>query len=68
MRSGSGLASASRGPTTDRPTVALENVLDVWEDWADDLRGAPIASGHHVAEEAPDALAAEPLAFLDASA
>jgi haloacetate dehalogenase len=43
------------------------NVLDVWKDWADDLRGAPIASGHHMAEEAPDALAAELLAFLDAS-
>ena len=43
------------------------NVLDVWKDWADDLRGAPIASGHHMAEEAPNALAAELLAFLDAS-
>jgi haloacetate dehalogenase len=26
--------------------------------WADDLRGAPIDSGHHVAEEAPEATAA----------
>jgi haloacetate dehalogenase len=43
------------------------DVLDVWEAWADDLRGAPIASGHHMAEEAPDALAAELLAFLGES-
>ncbi len=41
------------------------NVLGVWETWAKDLRGGPIASGHHMAEEAPDALAAELLAFLD---
>jgi haloacetate dehalogenase len=43
------------------------NVLDVWKEWAVDLRGAPIASGHHMAEEAPDALATELLAFLDPS-
>lgn len=38
--------------------------LEVWKDWADDLRGARIESGHHMAEEAPEALAAELLAFL----
>lgn len=38
---------------------------DVWRDWATDLRGGgPIESGHHMAEEAPDQLAAELLAFL----
>ena len=31
---------------------------------AGDLRGRPFPSGHHMAEEAPDALAAELLAFL----
>ncbi|MEU4833158.1 alpha/beta hydrolase [Streptosporangium sp. NPDC023615] len=31
--------------------------LAIWRDWADDLRGHGIDSGHHVAEEAPDALA-----------
>jgi haloacetate dehalogenase len=32
---------------------------DVWRDWAVDLRGGgPIDSGHHMAEEAPDELAA----------
>jgi haloacetate dehalogenase len=40
------------------------DVLAVWEPWAADLRGRPIASGHHMAEEAPGALAAELLAFL----
>jgi hypothetical protein len=39
----------------------------LWTAWAGDLRGAPIASGHHMAEEAPDALAAELLAFLNES-
>jgi haloacetate dehalogenase len=40
------------------------DVLAVWRPWAPDLRGGPIASGHHMAEEAPDRLAAELLAFL----
>jgi haloacetate dehalogenase len=30
----------------------------VWRTWADDVRGATIDSGHHMAEEAPDQLAA----------
>ncbi|MFB9681921.1 alpha/beta fold hydrolase [Streptosporangium vulgare] len=32
--------------------------LKIWEHWAGDLRGHGIDSGHHVAEQAPDALAA----------
>jgi haloacetate dehalogenase len=32
--------------------------LAVWRDWADDVRGATIDSGHHMAEEAPAELAA----------
>jgi haloacetate dehalogenase len=43
------------------------DVLDIWRPWADDLRGAPIDSGHHMAEEAPDALAAALLVFLNES-
>lgn len=31
--------------------------LVIWRDWADDVRGHSIDSGHHMAEEAPDALA-----------
>jgi haloacetate dehalogenase len=38
--------------------------LHPWLAWADDLRGAPIASGHHMAEEAPEALAAALADFL----
>jgi haloacetate dehalogenase len=30
------------------------DVLSVWRDWADDLRGHAINSGHFMAEEAPD--------------
>jgi haloacetate dehalogenase len=43
------------------------DVLDVWRPWADDLRGGPFGSGHHMAEEAPEALARELLAFLEPS-
>ncbi|MFD4630875.1 hypothetical protein ACFVYR_09245 [Streptomyces sp. NPDC058284] len=33
------------------------DVLGVWRDWAGGrLEGGPIASGHHIAEEAPEAL------------
>ena len=48
------------------------DVLAVWEHWADDVRGAAVDSGHHMAEEAPHELAARLTAFLspvqDASA
>jgi haloacetate dehalogenase len=40
------------------------DVLGVWRPWAADLRGRPLPTGHHMAEEAPEALAAELLAFL----
>jgi len=37
----------------------------IWADWTTDLRGGgPIDSGHHMAEEAPDELAAELVRFL----
>jgi haloacetate dehalogenase len=38
--------------------------LEVWRPWAPDLRGGPIESGHHMAEEAPEALADELRPFL----
>ncbi|MET9070094.1 alpha/beta fold hydrolase [Streptosporangium sandarakinum] len=38
----------------------------IWRDWADDVRGASIDSGHHMAEEAPAELAAELRRFLGA--
>jgi haloacetate dehalogenase len=37
--------------------------LAIWRLWAPDLRGHGIDSGHHVAEEAPDELAAALLSF-----
>jgi haloacetate dehalogenase len=37
----------------------------IWADWTTDLRGGgPINSGHHMAEEAPDDLAAALIPFL----
>jgi haloacetate dehalogenase len=36
----------------------------IWQDWADDVRGHTIPSGHHMAEEAPEELAAALKAFL----
>jgi haloacetate dehalogenase len=39
--------------------------LAIWADWTTDLRGGgPVDSGHHIAEEAPDALAARLVPFL----
>jgi haloacetate dehalogenase len=40
--------------------------LSVWDAWADDLQGARIDSGHHLAEEAPGALLDELRRFLAA--
>ncbi|MGY2876876.1 haloacetate dehalogenase [Marmoricola sp. URHA0025 HA25] len=36
----------------------------IWRGWADDVRGHPVDCGHHVAEEAPDELAAVLGAFF----
>lgn len=38
--------------------------LEVWRGWADDVRGRELDFGHHMAEEAPDVLAAELRAFF----
>jgi haloacetate dehalogenase len=38
--------------------------VEIWRAWADDVRGAAIDSGHHVAEEHPDDLADVLLGFL----
>jgi haloacetate dehalogenase len=40
--------------------------LDVWRRWAGDVRGGPLASGHFIPEEAPDALGASLREFLSA--
>ena len=41
--------------------------LDVWRRWAVDLRGRPVDSAHHMAEEVPDELAREIASFLKRS-
>jgi haloacetate dehalogenase len=38
--------------------------LATWREWADDVRGGPIDSGHYVCEEAPDAVSAALLDFF----
>lgn len=40
------------------------DVLAVWRPWTTDLRGGPVESGHHMAEDAPEQLAAELTSFL----
>jgi haloacetate dehalogenase len=42
--------------------------LAVWTPWAADLRGATIDSGHHMAEEAPEELAAQLRALVSRAA
>jgi pimeloyl-ACP methyl ester carboxylesterase len=38
--------------------------LEIWRDWAHGLRGHSLDSGHHLAEEVPEQLAAELRKFL----
>ena len=40
------------------------DILAIWREWADDVRGGPIASGHFMAEEAPDQTTAELRSFF----
>jgi haloacetate dehalogenase len=68
-------ADAAEGRRISCPTLVLwstrddlkaiyGDVLGIWRRWAADLRGGPIASGHHMAEEAPEQLATALLTFL----
>ncbi|SFP71216.1 haloacetate dehalogenase [Amycolatopsis arida] len=41
-----------------------DDIGAIWREWADDVRTGTIDSGHHMAEEAPDELAAALRAFL----
>ncbi len=43
---------------------AWYDVLAVWRDWADDVRGRPIDCGHYLAEEAPESTLAELRSFF----
>lgn len=49
---------------TRGPVGKIYDVLDVWQSWAPDLRGKALECGHYLAEEQPEATAAELLAFL----
>ena len=48
------LVAWSRHDDTDRSGDPVE----IWRAWAADVRGAVIDSGHHMAEDAPEQLAA----------
>src|SRR5262249_55201817 len=49
---GGGVAAAATG------SEAASTPLDTWRQWAKEVRGVPIDSGHFLAEENPDATAA----------
>jgi haloacetate dehalogenase len=47
--------------------IPSENTpLDIWREWAKDVRGFPIDSGHFLCEENPQATAAALLDFFGA--
>jgi len=50
--------------TRDDLVELYGDVLAVWRPWTTDLRGGPIDSGHHVAEEAPEELSQALARFL----
>jgi haloacetate dehalogenase len=50
--------------TQDDLTDLYDDPVAIWRDWADDVSGMPIESGHHMAEEAPEAVAAAIRNFL----
>jgi haloacetate dehalogenase len=51
--------------TQGLPANAGIDPLACWRDWASDLRGSPIESGHYVPEENPDATARALLDFFN---
>jgi haloacetate dehalogenase len=68
-------ADRAAGRKIQAPTLVLWSTRDdlpdrygdplaIWNDWAVDIRAGLIDSGHHVAEEAPDDLAAELIDFF----
>jgi haloacetate dehalogenase len=50
--------------STGLPSALKTNPLDTWREWAGDLRGGVIDSGHYLPEENPDATAKAMLEFF----
>lgn len=50
--------------TRDDMEELYGDVVTIWRDWADDVRGVAIDSGHHMAEEAPGELSEALLSFF----
>jgi haloacetate dehalogenase len=50
--------------TRDDMEELYGDVMGVWRLWADDIDGGPVASGHHIAEEAPNELVSRLTAFF----
>ena len=50
--------------TRDDMEELYGNPVAVWRDWATDVRGLALDSGHHMAEEVPEELAAAVAAFV----
>jgi len=68
-------ADRAAGRRTTCPTLVLwsaasdledlrSDVLAIWRPWTTELSGGPIASGHDIAEDAPEELAARLSHFL----
>jgi haloacetate dehalogenase len=54
--------------TRDDMAERYGDVVAVWRAWADDVTGAPVESGHHLAEEAPGPLAEQIAALVPSKA
>ena len=50
--------------TRDDMTDLYGDPVAIWREWADDVSGLPIESGHHLAEEAPEMVVAAIRDFL----
>jgi haloacetate dehalogenase len=48
----------------ERPGTPRRDLFPTWREWATDVRGGPIPSGHFLAEEAPAETAAALLEFF----
>lgn len=58
---------ARSGPARASPTglgTLYGDPLEIWRSWADELQGHEVESGHHMAEEIPEVVAAALRDFL----